>query len=61
MKREMSISHTTQTYQVTAWRGNEVKEGERPVSCSENVQIKRINFMGRDSKQNVEASVQKTV
>ena len=63
MKHEMSISHTTQTYQVLYGESTQEKRGSdlcHAVKMLTNIQIKRINFMGRDSKQNVEASVQQT-
>lgn len=64
MKHEMSISHTTLTYQVLYGEGMEGKRESnlcRAVETLTNIQIKRINFMGRDSKQNLEASVQEIV
>ncbi len=64
MKHEMSISYTTQKYQVLYGEGMEGKRESdlcHAVETLTNIQIKRINFMGRDSKQNVEASVQQIV
>lgn len=64
MKHEMSTLHATQTYKVLYGEGTEGKEGERPVSRRANTRKhtdKGINFMGRDGKQNVEASIQQIV
>lgn len=58
MKHEMSMSCTTQTYQILYGEGMEGKRGSNlchAVKTLTNIQIKRINFMGHDSKQNVEA------
>lgn len=64
MKHEMSISHATQTYQVLYGEGMERKRETNLCYVKKtltNIQIKRINFMGRDGKQCVEASVQQIV
>lgn len=56
MKHEMSISHATQTYQVLYGEGMERKRESNlchTVKTLTNIQIKRINFMGRDGKQSV--------
>lgn len=64
MKHEMSIWNATQTYQVLYGEGMEGKRESNlchAVKTLTNIQIKRINFMGRDSKQNMEASAQHIV
>lgn len=60
----MSKSHTTQTYQVLYGGGMEGKRESNlfhTMKTLTNTQIKRINFMARDGKQNVGASAQQIV